>query len=627
MPVVSFDTETALSKPGLAIPPLACGSFAPQGKESYVLPKADTLAHIEELLRDTSVTFATHNGAYDFAVCCAERSHLIPLVFKAYEDSRVRDTDMRERLLAIAKGEFAEDRDVAYSLETLAKQRLKLTLDKHTWRHGYGKLISVPFDQWPQGAKDYARQDAEATLGVYLSQAAEADDYRTVHPDHAVWHEPHAVRKAWAMMLMRAHGVRVDMPRVKKLEQELLAKEKTYMTTLIAAGILEPNVKKNTVTAKRKKIQARVQAACLLRGVEALQTDKGNIKIDAEACAESGDPILETYAAYVGNDKVLGTFLRPLLESNGYPINAWWNPQLVSDRTSCSGPNFQNPPRAEGVRECIVPAPGYTFISVDFDTVELRALANHCVEQFGFSQMAERIRGGMDLHTELASRVLGITYEEAVKRKKEPVVKNARNLAKAINFGMGGGLGAPKFVSMSKKSYGLIFTEDEARAYKKLWLKTNPEMNKFFARIAGICKTVTGYGTVETPSSGMMRGACTYTAACNQMFQGPTAYGATRALFEVARECYVDCGTALYGCRIDLFIHDEIIISAPLDRVDAAGKRLAEVMVREMQAVLPHVPITASPTAMTRWSKAAEEVRNEKGELVVWEKQEVGYAA
>lgn len=616
--------------PGLAVPPLACGSFAWRmsdgGVDSVVHGARETLELITHYLKDPKVILVGHNIAFDLAVVCAERPELINVVFQAYADDRIRDTDMRERLMAIAHGEFAEDRDLAYNLETLAKKRLKLQLDKTTHRFGYGKLIGQDLEFWPDGYENYAREDAIATLRVYYSQAEECDDYVTPHPVHAVWHEHHVCRKAWALMLMRAHGVRVDADRVKALETSLLTKERALMQSLVASGVLEKTPKKDTFTAKKKILQARVEAAYRQLGKYAPKTDPssrfpdGQVKTDSETCEDSGDLILETYADYVGVDKILGTFLRPLLEAGGRPINAWWNPQLVSDRTSCSGPNFQNPPRADGVRQCIIPGPGQVFSSTDYATIELLALADFNEGQFGRSAMAERIREGVDLHTALAAVLLNMNYATAKANKSRPDVKNARNLAKAINFGNPGGLGAPKFVQMSKKGYGLIFSEDEARSYKKVYLRENPEMVRFFQYVSQLCAG--GYGVVKTPGSGMIRGGCTYTAACNQHFQGTVAYGATDALFYVSWECYVDRGTVLFGSRPTLFVHDEIIAAHPTGKAAAGALRVQAIMEERMARVLTRVPPKAEPCLMERWEKNAEPAFK-NGELIPWQRPDL----
>jgi hypothetical protein len=417
------------------------------------------------------------------------------------------------------------------------------------------------------------------------------------------------------MMLMRVWGVRTDPEAVADLERRLLLEEREVMRDLVTAGILEKAKKKDTYTAKKKPTQERVIAAFTAMGKRVPVTEKGNVKTDAETCEDSGDPVLEKYSRYVGIGKELDTYVPALKQGIHVPVNAWWNAQLVSDRTSCSGPNWQNPPQAFGVRQCVRPRLG-VLCSVDYDTIELKALANFNYEMFGFSAMRDRICQGLDLHTDLAATLIGISYEEAKANKNRPDVNNARKMAKATNFGRPGGMGDDRFMEMAKKQYGLIFARPEAKHQKAVWLRQNPEMSRFFAYCSQL--TASGYGTVVTPGSGMIRGGCTFPAACNQHFQGPVAYGATDALFYVAWECYVDKGTALFGCRPTLFLHDEIILDIPRHKEHEAATRQTEVMVERMQRVFPHVPITASPALMLRWYKEADAQYN-GDRLIPWE--------
>lgn len=81
----------------------------------------------------------------------------------------------------------------------------------------------------------------------------------------------------------------------------------------------------------------------------------------------------------------------------------------------------------------------YIFTSVDYDTFELRWLAEVCLRLFGESRLAEAFQKGLDPHTDVAAQILGITYEEAVAGLKsedadlKKRVKNARDCAKCFH--------------------------------------------------------------------------------------------------------------------------------------------------------------------------------------------------
>ena len=264
----------------------------------------------------------------------------------------------------------------------------------------------------------------------------------------------------------------------------------------------------------------------------------------------------------------------------------------------------------------------YVFTSVDYDTFELRWLAEVCLRLFGESRLAEAFQKGLDPHTDVAAQILGITYEEAVAGlKSEDVewkkkVKNARDCAKVANCGLPGGLGNDSLITFARKSYKVILSRDAAIRLKEDWLRALPEMRKFFAwksQQVGIGDT-----QVTAVISGMVRGGVGYTDGCNLEFQNPAAWTAKKALFDVAYECYVDRGTALYGTRPVVFIHDEIVAEVPADKAHEASHRLAELMCAAAQPYAKTIPITASPALMERWYKGAEAVYDENKRLIPW---------
>jgi hypothetical protein len=108
-----------------------------------------------------------------------------------------------------------------------------------------------------------------------------------------------------------------------------------------------------------------------------------------------------------------------------------------------------------------------------------------------------------------------------------------------------------------------------------------------------------------------------YTSACNSPFQHLASIITTTALYRVVMECLTE-GTALYGCRPYAFIHDEIIISAPLEQAAAAAERVSEIMVSAAQEISPDVKYKAPPAMAYRWYKAMEDVRDASGKLVPW---------
>ncbi|MCX6601968.1 MAG: DNA polymerase, partial [Acidobacteria bacterium] len=230
----------------------------------------------------------------------------------------------------------------------------------------------------------------------------------------------------------------------------------------------------------------------------------------------------------------------------------------------------------------------------------------------GSSELGRVLNGGLDPHLDLAALMMGITYDEALRRKDagDAEIKRNRTAAKPANFGYPGGLGADAFVDYARTYTGgeLRLTTERAREMKSYWTKKWPEMQKYF-RFVDSQQRGEGY-MVKMFDSGLVRSNCSYTAACNCYFQGLAAHGTKRALYAVMRAAYNNRKSALYGSHPVMFIHDEIIAEVPQDEYHEAGTELANIMCGEMQKVVPSVRITASPAAMRLWKN---------GRLMLWE--------
>jgi hypothetical protein len=101
---------------------------------------------------------------------------------------------------------------------------------------------------------------------------------------------------------------------------------------------------------------------------------------------------------------------------------------------------------------------------------------------------------------------------------------------------------------------------------------------------------------------------------------GPDTDIAKRALIRVCEECYLDSSSPLFGSRVLIFTHDELILEIPETQLHAASARQTSIMLEEGKKGCPDVKISAEPAAMRRWCKDAEPVYVD-GKLVVWSPQ------
>jgi DNA polymerase I-like protein with 3'-5' exonuclease and polymerase domains len=274
-----------------------------------------------------------------------------------------------------------------------------------------------------------------------------------------------------------------------------------------------------------------------------------------------------------------------------------------------------------GIRECFVPRAGKVFAQADFSGLELHTLAQVCVTKFGKSHLAEALNAGLDPHTAVAADILGISYEEAVRRQKagdDEEFDNARQTGKVLNFGLPGGLGAEKLCLFARKSYGVLLTEERARELKAQWLERWPETKLFFQHVSDLMDEDTGEGQVNQLFSQRIRSGCHYTAAANTYFQGLGADAAKRAHYLVVRACYAEPASVLYGSRPVNFVHDETICEVDDDEfAHDKAIELGRLMLLGANEFLPDVPARVEPLLARCWSKKSKPVYK-SGRLVPW---------
>jgi DNA polymerase I-like protein with 3'-5' exonuclease and polymerase domains len=630
--ITGWDTETFLIAPGMAAPKLVCVSYDDY-KTSGVILRPDGVSLFRSWLADPNVTLVAHNAAFDLGVLCATDPTLVKPVFTAVKEGRIRCTLVREKMIANAKGELKFRYDaklqkhvkMSFSLAALAQKYLGEVVAKgeDTWRLRYGLLDGVPVADWPQDAYEYARNDARLTRLVFTAQSNE---------EKATPGEVGQTLAAFCLNLMRIWGVRTDPVSTAKLKVTL---EREYAEARAAAEEC------GLIRGKRrnlKAIRARVEEVYKSHAVEAPQTKKKNVSTSRDTLTMKLYPTwekdrgLQAIADLVKKEKVLKTYV-PVLEAGTLvPITPDWNFMVETYRTSCARPNLQNPPRGGAVRSCFVPRPGYVYVFCDYSTLEMRTLAQVCMDFFKFSEMAKSINEGRDLHLDMASQLLGLPYDEVEKLyiKGDKRADEARQFAKIVDFGAPGGMGAKSLIDYAR-GYDVEISFPTAEALIKKFCERWSEMKEYFKKCSSLCSQGGEADSVYYGRTGLTRGLVGYTALCNHFFQHLAAVGAKDALCRVVEECYTDEHSPLWGCRPVIFAHDEIGMEVPcgdVKRASESAARLATVMIETMQRWCPDVRIDADAVMMRRWLKGAKPVhvdgilvpsRPEKqGERTVW---------
>jgi hypothetical protein len=616
--------------------------------------------------------------AYDMAVCLNEWPELFPQVFKAYDEDRVIDVLLNQRLIDNASGSMKYfERQGGYSLNAITKRRFDRDRSEQKkgpdiWRLRYAELYDVPITAWPGEAVQYALDDAQDTLDVGMDQFEK----------HAALlkNSPAQARAGFALQLMMCWGVKTDPV---KIEQLKTVAEKMYGELgpkLVAAGLVrgddvpkKQRGTRNVRAAQARMLEVRKEAGLPIRLTKAGQTaykaltneeykrlQQGNRRIrkveiqipieqaftpeelvkytsvDEEACKECGDELLKEYSLRTQLHNIVHTHVPDLLKGVNTPIQPSYKTMVESGRTACAksrseskkkasptnGFQFQNPKRSleyfppgVGIRECFVARPKKLFADPDFGGLELCTGAQSCIEVVGFSKLAEALNAGRDPHLQLGARLMRISYEEAQKRKHEKEVKHYRQLSKVPNFALPGGLGLPGLMGFAR-GYGIKLSRQEAKDLREEWFEEFPEWRPYFEYIRSHIDRVRGKGQIVQLYVNRVRGGVTFTSASNTLFQGLGADGAKAALYDVAKHCYMKIeGSALYGARPVGFIHDEILAEVDENNAHAQAIEMAQVMVTACNEFLPDVPVKCEPSLSKWWSKDVEAVYDGDGQL------------
>lgn len=459
------------------------------------------------------------------------------------------------------------------------------------------------------------------------------------------------------------------------------------------AGQPNPDArKKNTFAAKARMVSLCAEKKLALVMTEPAKARKSTapfvpqVCLNADACIRVADPTLIDYAEYTSETRTL-SIVEDLAQGLALPLQTRFVTVRDTGRTSSRKPrgalvgmqmqNFARgyPDPADpsgkstlpGAREALCPR-GWTseelervrlgqivydgegtlrddsgkllpldgkwaFFWVDFTAAEMHTLAQSCRDLLGFTVLGDMLNAGIDPHAWFG----GIAFKgfpaerawELVQLLDKKEIKGLRQQAKPENFGFPGGMGAEKFQLYAFKSYGILFTLEECKRLRELWLTCLPEMPEMFRYISRLLDSQSPRrrrlgeeatrGLVRLVRGGRWRGGVPFPAACNLQFQGPCSDGAKRALFAATREAYGVQKSALYGCRPWNFVHDEIPMEGLLERVPEAAERLSELAAQEFNVICPDYPTTAEPMSGLQWSKEGKEVRDRFRRLQLWD--------
>ena len=263
----------------------------------------------------------------------------------------------------------------------------------------------------------------------------------------------------------------------------------------------------------------------------------------------------------------------------------------ATGRLSSSNPNLQNIPiRTElgrEIRAAFIPRDGWKLLVADYSQIELRLLAHFS----GDPLLLDAFLNGEDIHTRTAAEVLGVP--------PLMVTREARNSAKAVNFGIVYG------ISPFGLAAQLGISRAEAEKYIHNYFERYAGVKRFIeetkaqVRQTGVTRTLFGR---ERPIPDMnsrnpnSRGFAERTAV-NTPLQGTASDLIKLAMVRI----HAALETGGHASAMLLQVHDELVFECPPEEVETVSRMVK----REMEGVADlKVPLIVDVGAGDNWRDA-----------------------
>jgi hypothetical protein len=540
---LAFDTETEVLTERHQVPRLALAAVS-AGNDANVLIHPDQVGAF--ILSHPTTRFIFHNCAFDFAVVdrhLTERGEheARQAWWAACDRNRMSDTMLLDQLIELAKHDtHPRERDLAVLGQLYA--RLEISKDD-PYRLRYGEIIGVDWNEVDEGFFRYAIKDPVVTLRVYHRMILEAqrlifefgqgcsDIRKDAIARYGLLTEFIQVKVAIALDRIGRNGTHLDLERIRAAETSLTSSRdaaisnlRSYCPELFKVRTDRSTGQQIPCFTKRgaPSMSDDVLQRQLSRVIDDVRKRSGQVlaiprtkkdkklSTSQDIWAEHAhlDPFLAKWLA-VKNLSKLCQFFAGLTEPC---IRPRYRPLIRTGRTACSGPNLQQVPADGDFRNAFIPSPGHLLLRIDYSAIELRTLAAVCLHRYGKSVLADVIKQGVDPHAYTAALILGLSPKEFGRWKNDDGImerqlvngeqeivthaqmfKKMRQAAKAINFGVPGGLGASRLVDYARNTFGASMTLEEAETFRdKLINEIYPELSQYLSEdeMAGLARNL-----------------------------------------------------------------------------------------------------------------------------------------
>lgn len=517
-------------------------ALSTQEKTGYYLPllhkvnseisKEEGIKFIKEICENPSIKKIGHNLKYEYVVMKRYGIEIKNIHFDTMIASYVLRPEFTHHNLDRLAEEYLKHKTIKYEEVTQKNQSLLNT------------LLDVPIDN----VVNYACEDADITLRLYnyfSKKLEENQKLKKLFYDIELPIIP-------VLGEMEYNGIKINIEYLKSLGNELQKELETLSNKIyeLSGEIFNLNSPKQMAYILFEKLKLPV-----------IKKTKTGASTDEEVLEELSEE--HEIAAYILKYRTLTKLKTTYIDELPYMvvpstgrIHTSFNQTITATgRLSSSNPNLQNIPIRDEIgkkiRQAFISEEGKILGSFDYSQIELRVLAHMSGDETLIKQFEEN----RDIHSETASKVLGVKIEE--------ITPEQRRIGKTINFGIVYGISA----------YGL------SRQLKISPSEANEIIEKYFSTYKGVknyilqtLQFVSKNGYVETMfgrrrnipelvnkhySSDKLTFGKSERIAINTPIQGSAA--------EIVKIAMIKLYEVLKNTKVKMLlqVHDEILVELP----------------------------------------------------------------
>jgi DNA polymerase-1 len=310
-----------------------------------------------------------------------------------------------------------------------------------------------------------------------------------------------------------------------------------------------------------------------------------------------GIPIIDALLDYRKTQKLISTYSNSLIAKvSPYTgrLHTDFRQLVVTGRLSSSSPNLQNIPHNQKYRSCFIAKEGYSLITSDMSSAELRIIGNLS----GDPVFKECFMNGIDLHTKSASEIFKVSMNE--------VDKIMRDSCKALSFGLMYGL------SRYGLSRRLKITEKAAKELIANYFSVFKHVKKYLDKSAqsallhGYSKSISGrkryYSKPENdhPDKNKIL-ASIKRRAMNAPIQSGNADTIKKAMIY----CVERLKKNNYSAKLILTVHDEIIIETKIEQQYEVAKIVEQSIIDGFGYFFSDIPMETEACVGPCWLKSS----------------------